>query len=75
MDVILGEVSTIDLRNQRIIADNIELTYDYLIVAAGARHSYLGRNEWEKYAPGLKIIEDALELRRRIVLALELAER
>ena len=75
MDVILGEVSSIDLRNQRIIADNIELSYDYLIVAAGARHSYFGHNEWEKYAPGLKTIEDALELRRRILLALELAER
>jgi NADH:quinone reductase (non-electrogenic) len=75
VDVILGEVSSIDLRNQRIIADNIELSYDYLIVAAGARHSYFGHNEWEKYAPGLKTIEDALELRRRILLALELAER
>lgn len=75
VDVILGEVSSIDLRNQLIIADNIELSYDYLIVAAGARHSYFGHDEWEKYAPGLKTIEDALELRRRILLALELAER
>jgi NADH:ubiquinone reductase (H+-translocating) len=75
VDVILGEVSTIDLRNQRIIADNIELSYDYLVVAAGARYSYFGHNEWEKYAPGLKTIEDALELRRRILLALESAER
>jgi len=75
VDVILGEVSTIDLRNKRVIADNIELTYDYLIVAAGARHSYFGHDKWEEFAPGLKTLEDALELRRRILLALELAER
>jgi NADH:ubiquinone reductase (H+-translocating) len=75
VDVILGEVTTIDLQNRHVIAANIELTYDYLIVAAGARHSYSGRNDWEEHAPGLKTIEDALEIRRRILLALELAER
>jgi NADH dehydrogenase len=75
VDVILGEVTTIDLQNRHVIAANIKLTYDYLIVAAGARHSYSGRNDWEEHAPGLKTIEDALEIRRRILLALELAER
>jgi NADH dehydrogenase len=75
VDVILGEVATIDLQNRHVIAANIELTYDYLIVAAGARHSYFGRTDWEEHAPGLKTIEDALEIRRRILLALELAER
>ncbi len=49
--------------------------YDYLIVAAGATHSYFGHDDWEPYAPGLKTIEDALEIRRRVLLAFELAER
>ena len=49
--------------------------YDYLIVAAGATHSYFGHEEWEPFAPGLKTIEDALEIRRRVLLAFELAER
>ena len=52
-----------------------ELSYDYLVVAAGATHAYFGHDEWEPFAPGLKTIEDALEMRRRILLAYELAER
>ena len=52
-----------------------ELPYDYLIVAAGATHAYFGHDEWEPLAPGLKTVEDALEIRRRILLAYELAER
>ncbi|HET7184650.1 MAG TPA: NAD(P)/FAD-dependent oxidoreductase [Terriglobales bacterium] len=54
---------------------NFEIDYDYLIVAAGATHSYFGHEEWEAVAPGLKTIEDALEIRRRVLLAFELAER
>ena len=52
-----------------------EISYDYLIVAAGASHAYFGHDEWEPFAPGLKTIEDALEIRRRVLLAFELAER
>src|SRR5207302_5415070 len=52
-----------------------EITYDYLIVAAGATHSYFGHNEWQPLAPGLKTVEDAIEIRRRVLLAFELAER
>jgi hypothetical protein len=55
--------------------EGTQVTYDYLIVAAGARHSYFGHAEWEALAPGLKTIEDALEIRRRVLLAFELAER
>ncbi len=51
------------------------MPYDYLVVAAGATHAYFGHDEWEPYAPGLKTIEDALEIRRRVLLAFELAER
>jgi NADH:ubiquinone reductase (H+-translocating) len=54
---------------------DIEIPYDYLIVAAGASHAYFGHDEWEPLAPGLKTIEDALEIRRRVLLAFELAER
>src|SRR5437588_6446707 len=52
-----------------------ELDYDYLILATGARHSYFGHPEWEKLAPGLKSLEDAVEIRRRILMAFEYAER
>src|SRR5205814_4343960 len=52
-----------------------ELDYDYLILATGARHSYFGHPEWEKLAPGLKSLEDAVEIRRRILMAFEYAEK
>ena len=51
------------------------LDYDYLIVAAGATHAYFGHDEWRAVAPGLKTLEDALEIRRRVLLAFERAER
>ena len=75
VEVLLGEVLGFDLERHQILLHNFELTYDYLIVAAGAMHAYFGHDEWEPMAPGLKIIEDALEIRRRILLAYELAER
>src|SRR5207302_10408841 len=53
----------------------MEFCYDFLILATGARHSYFGHNEWEKLAPGLKSLEDAIELRRRILLAFEYDEK
>jgi len=75
IEVLLGEVTDFDLKNQKVkMGDGTEIAYDYLIVAAGARHSYFGR-EWETHAPGLKTVEDALEIRRRVLLAFELAER
>jgi len=58
-----------------VLGPDIEVGYDYLIVAAGAGHSYFGHDEWEPFAPGLKTIEDALEIRRRVLLAFELAEK
>jgi len=76
IEVILGEVTGFDKQNNKaVLGDGSEVGYDYLIVAAGARHSYFSHNEWEPHAPGLKTIEDALEIRRRVLLAFELAER
>jgi NADH dehydrogenase len=74
--VLLADVGAIDV-DARVVrcADGKEVGYDYLIVAAGARHSYFGHNEWETLAPGLKTVEDAIELRRRWLLAFERAER
>ncbi|MBI1762887.1 MAG: NAD(P)/FAD-dependent oxidoreductase [Acidobacteria bacterium] len=74
--VVLGEVVGFDHHQQTVkLNDGAQVDYDYLIVAAGARHSYFGRDEWEHAAPGLKTIEDAVEIRRRVLLAFELAER
>lgn len=76
IEVILGEAVGFDLENQRVkLYDGSEVSFDYLIVAAGARHSYFGNDHWEENAPGLKTIEDAVEIRRRVLLAFELAER
>lgn len=75
-DVLLSEVTNI-LPDKRIVecGHGRELSYDYLIVAAGARHSYFGHSDWESRAPGLKSVEDAIELRRRWLLAFERADR
>jgi NADH dehydrogenase len=76
VEVLLGEVSAIDPDRRRVsLADGAALDYDYLVLATGARHSYFGHPEWEPMAPGLKSLADALEMRRRIFLAFELAER
>ncbi len=76
VQVILGEVVGFDLAKKSVkLADDSHIAFDYLIVAAGARHSYFGHDEWEMSAPGLKTVEDALEIRRRVLLAFELAER
>jgi NADH dehydrogenase len=76
VEVILGEVTGFDVDARRVrLKDGSELRYDYLVVAAGARHSYFGYDEWERDAPGLKTLEDAVEIRRRVLLAFELAER
>src|SRR5438132_7996845 len=73
--VFLAEVVAIDTKRRKVILQDGEVEYDYLILATGAGHSYFGHPQWEAYAPGLKSIEDALEIRRRILLAFEMAER
>ena len=76
VQVILGEAVGFDLKKKFIkLHDDSEIPFDYLIVAAGARHSYFGHDEWENFAPGLKTVEDAIEIRRRVLLTFELAER
>lgn len=75
VEVLLGEVDEIDVAARRVRLRDGALTYDSLIVAAGATHSYFGHPEWEADAPGLKTIEDATALRRKILLAFETAER
>jgi NADH dehydrogenase/putative oxidoreductase len=71
---LLGIVSRIDTESQRVSADGHEIPYDYLVLATGATHSYFGNDAWAPYAPGLKRVEDALEIRRRILTAFEKAE-
>src|SRR5216110_2197655 len=75
MEVILAEVQSVDVAAKKIRMTDGELDYDFLIVATGARHSYFGHPEWEKLAPGLKSLEDAVEIRRRILMAFEYAEK
>ena len=76
-EVLMAEVREIDIGRRVVRVDDElrEIPYDYLIVAPGARHSYFGHDEWEPYAPGLKAIEDASEVRRRFLLAYEIAEK
>jgi len=73
--VLLEEVVAIDLAERLVKLRDGELRYDYLILATGARHAYFGHDDWERFAPGLKSLEDALEIRRRILFAFEKAER
>ncbi len=76
VEVLLGEVVGIDRENRTIrLSDDSETSFDFLVVAAGARHSYFGNDNWEADAPGLKTVEDATEIRRRILTAFEDAER
>ncbi|MDP3740443.1 MAG: NAD(P)/FAD-dependent oxidoreductase [Hyphomonadaceae bacterium] len=73
-EVLLGTVTAVDKAKRHVVLDGHEINYDYLVLATGARHSYFGRDEWEQFAPGLKSLEDATELRKRILLAFEQAE-
>ncbi|BAZ47885.1 FAD-dependent pyridine nucleotide-disulfide oxidoreductase [Nostoc sp. NIES-4103] len=73
--VLLGEVSDIDPEAQKVILGDEAVAYDTLIVATGAKHSYFGKDNWEEFAPGLKTVEDAIEMRRRIFTAFEAAEK
>ncbi|MGH7667969.1 MAG: NAD(P)/FAD-dependent oxidoreductase [Gemmatimonadaceae bacterium] len=76
-EVLMAEVERIDVERRVVIADGgaLTLAYDYLILAAGARHSYFGHPDWEAVAPGLKSIEDAIRIRQRVLLAFERAEK
>jgi NADH dehydrogenase len=74
-EVLMAEVTGFNLERRIVQTADQEIPYDSLIVAAGASHAYFGHDEWEPFAPGLKTIEDALEIRRRVLLAFELAER
>src|ERR1700734_3149781 len=74
-EVILGEAESIDRFARKVILGDSEIGYDYLIIASGATHSYFGHDAWERDAPGLKTLEDALEIRRRVLVAYEAAER
>jgi NADH dehydrogenase len=73
--VLLAEVEKVDLAGRRVVLDRGEMDYDLLIFAAGAGHAYFGHDEWEALAPSLKSLEDAVEIRRRVLLAYEAAER
>jgi NADH:ubiquinone reductase (H+-translocating) len=75
IEVILAEVQAIDVQARTVRTAEREVPYDYLVVATGARHSYFGHDEWEKLAPGLKSLEDAIEIRRRTLMAFEFAEK
>lgn len=75
-EVLMDEVRSIDVRSRRVgLLSGAQIPYDYLVLATGATHSYFGNDGWAPQAPGLKSIEDALEIRRRVLLAFELAER
>jgi NADH:quinone reductase (non-electrogenic) len=74
IDVMLDEVTGVDVGRQEVLLHDVRLSFDYLVMATGARHSYFGHDDWEPFASGLKSIEDATEIRRRILTAFEQAE-
>lgn len=74
-EVWMAEAKGVDVERRCVQLADVELHYEYLVIASGATHSYFGHDEWERYAPGLKTIDDATELRRRFLLAFESAER
>ncbi|MEO8350987.1 MAG: NAD(P)/FAD-dependent oxidoreductase [Chthoniobacteraceae bacterium] len=73
-EVLLENVREVKAAEKKLITDSGEIPYDYLVLATGARHTYFGHDEWEKFAPGLKSMDDALEIRRRMLIAFEHAE-
>ncbi|MBL9177563.1 MAG: NAD(P)/FAD-dependent oxidoreductase [Verrucomicrobiaceae bacterium] len=74
VEVLMADVTGFDLEKKLVLAGGRSVPFDYLVVATGARHSYFGHPEWEQFAPGLKTLEDALDIRRRLLLAFEKAE-
>src|SRR5262249_51654869 len=75
VEVLLGEATAVDPAKQLVLLKDGIVSFDYLIIATGATHSYFGKDEWAEFAPGLKTIDDALEIRRRVLVAFEAAER
>ena len=75
VEVILAEATAVDVAARAVVLADGSVPYDYLIVATGATHSYFGHDDWARFAPGLKTIEDALDIRRRVLFAFEAAER
>lgn len=75
VDVIMSRVTDVDLKNNEVISYADKHPYDFLVLACGAKHSYFGHKEWEQFAPGLKTLEQATEIRRRVLIAFERAER
>jgi NADH:ubiquinone reductase (H+-translocating) len=75
LTVLMAEARRIDLAKREVVFDHATLSFDYLVIALGGRTSYFGHDEWEKFAPGLKSLDDAVQLRRQMLLAYELAER
>jgi len=75
VEVLLADATGVDLERRRLLLSDGELSYDYLILATGTTHAYFGHDEWQPLAPGLKTLEDALEIRRRVLVAFERAER
>lgn len=75
LNVLLADVKSINAAGRRVVLDDGELRFDYLVIALGGRTSYFGHDEWEQYAPGLKTLDDAMRLRRNLLLAYERAER
>lgn len=73
--VLLGDVRSVDAEHNRVVCDFGDVDFDYLILACGASHSYFGHDDWEDFAPGLKTLEQATEIRRRVLLSFEYAER
>ncbi len=75
VEVLLSEVRRIDVEKRQVITEDLVVDYDFLILATGARHSYFGHEEWERFAPGLKNLTDAVEIRKRLLVAFEIAEK
>jgi len=73
--VLLGKVNSIDKKKKKVFFNGTEIEFDYLIIATGSKHTYFGKDEWEKYSPGLKTLNDALKIRENILLSLETAEK
>ena len=75
VEVVLSEVRRVDVEGRKVITEDLVIEYDFLIVATGSRHSYFGHDDWEKFAPGLKNLSDAVEIRKRMLVAFEIAEK
>jgi NADH:quinone reductase (non-electrogenic) len=74
--VIMGEIVRVDKENKKVILGNgDEIDYDYLVLSVGAKHSYFGNDQWEQFAPGLKTVQDAIDIRQQILISFEMAER